>query len=30
MYLLNAACETYVIILDVIIISEQKVIIFMY
>jgi hypothetical protein len=30
MYLLSAACETYVIILDVIIISEQKVIIFIY
>jgi hypothetical protein len=30
MYLLSAACGTYVIILDVIIISEQKVIIFIY
>jgi len=29
MYLLSAACGTYVIILDVIIISEQKVIIFL-
>jgi hypothetical protein len=30
MYLLSAACGAYVIILDVIIISEQKVIIFIY
>jgi hypothetical protein len=30
MYLLSAAYGTYVIILDVIIISEQKVIIFIY
>jgi hypothetical protein len=30
MYLLSAACRTYVIILDVIIISEQKVISFIY
>jgi hypothetical protein len=30
MYLLSAACGTYVIILDVIIISEQNVIIFIY
>jgi hypothetical protein len=30
MYFLSAACGTYVIILDVIIISEQKVIIFIY
>jgi len=30
MYLLSAACDTYVIILDVIIISEQNVIIFIY
>jgi uncharacterized membrane protein len=30
MYLLSVACGTYVIILDVIIISEQKVIIFIY
>jgi hypothetical protein len=30
MYLLSVACGTYVIILDVIIISEQKVVIFIY
>jgi hypothetical protein len=30
MYLLSAACGTYAIILDVIIISEQNVIIFIY